>query len=475
MSRGSREFIAPDLPRRSRAAVVGRVCVALLSAVVLAATGYGWANYGDLPWELSTSSATDGATADGATDILLVGLDSRTDAQGRPLPDRVLRELGAGQNPASLTDTLILVHVPENGSRATAFSIPRDTYTTIPGHGEHKINSAYGRGKAAAAASLGALDGPERERRAADAGRALVTESVERLTGSQIDHYAEVNLFGFAQLTDAVGGVPVCLRRPAHDPLSGADFAAGHQRLQGAEALKFVRQRHGLPRGDLDRMVRQQAFLAGLVRTATSGGLLSQPGELRELIEAARASVVLDREWDVLTFAQRMRGIAAGDVEFSTIPIRDAAYDTRDGQAVRVDPIEVARAVQGAAHGRPAPVAAEGWEETGVPEEPDLSGDAGERTAASATGESADSSATWSSTSAEQGSAEPSATRTTAADTTGTSSSSWSTSVATSEQSRSRVTATGTTPDSGSAESESAAEAPVAPEPMAANGVHCIN
>ncbi|MCX2733146.1 LCP family protein [Saccharopolyspora sp. NFXS83] len=478
MSRERREFAAPDVPYRSRAATGAKIAVALLSATVLAVAGYGWANYGDLQWALSTSAATDGATADGATDILLVGLDSRTDAQGRPLPEDVLRKLKAGQNPASLTDTLILVHVPENGRRATAFSLPRDTFATIPGHGQHKINSAYGRGKAAAAANLGGLDAQERERRSADAGRSLVTETVQRLTGTQIDHYAEVNLLGFARLTEAVGGVPVCLKRPVRDSYSGAAFAAGHQRISGADALAFVRQRHGLPRGDLDRMVRQQAFLAGLVDTATSGGLLSQPARLRELVDSARQSVVLDRNWDVLTFAQRMQGIAGGDVEFATIPIRDANYDTPDGEAVRVDPAEVSRIVQGAADGRPVPRQAGETGEQSTGERPDPStgdGAAQSTGTASSPRSTRDDESTRSSSSADEPTGSTRSSRSSESETTTRSSTTRSstsesstTRSSTSESSTSRSTARTTT-------SEPPVEQPIAPDPITADGVNCIN
>ncbi len=464
LGRESRAFDAPRLPHRSRASTVARVGAALLSAAVLAVTGYGWANYGDLRWALSTSAATEGATADGATDILLVGLDSRTDAQGRPLPDDVLRRLGAGRNPASLTDTLILVHVPEDGSRATAFSIPRDTYTTIPGHGEHKINSAYGRGKAAAAARLVGLDPAERERRSADAGRSLVTDSVQRLTGVQVDHYAEVNLLGFARLTEAVGGVPVCLKRPVRDSYSGAEFAAGHQRIAGAKALAFVRQRHGLPRGDLDRMVRQQAFLAGLVRTATSGGVLAQPARLSELIDSARQSIVLDRAWDVLTFAQRMQGLTAGAVEFSTIPIRDANFDTRDGQAVRVDPVEVGRAVQGAAHGRPVPRQAD---PTGARSTGERTAETGRSTSTRSTREADETGASTSSPRTSTTRTSRSSEETTSPSSATRSSSTRSTTSETTRTSEPTTSRTGT--------SAPRQEQPIAPEPLTADGINCIN
>src|SRR5699024_3684476 len=107
-------------------------------------------------------------------------------------------------------------------------------------------------------------------------------------------HYAEVNLLGFARITPALGGVPVCLRQPVNDPMSGANFEAGPQRLAGPEALAFVRQRHGLPRGDLDRVVRQQAFLAGLARSGLSSDLLTNPDRLRTVMDSVQSSLVLD-------------------------------------------------------------------------------------------------------------------------------------------------------------------------------------
>ncbi|MFD0920406.1 LCP family protein [Saccharopolyspora rosea] len=352
---GGRSHFRPRSPRRPGRAThdssgtSARAVLALLSALVLVVSGYAWSHYRQLLNGLETSDVTDGAGADGATDILLVGMDSRTDAHGNPLPDDVLRELHAGANDAALTDSLILLHIPNDGSGAVGFSFPRDTYTTIPGEGRHKINSAYGRGKQRARDQLlaqGVTDPAALERRSADAGRKLLVRTVEQLTGASVDHYAEVNLLGFARITEAVGGVPVCLKAPARDDYSGADFHAGPQTVSGADALAFVRQRHGLPRGDLDRVVRQQAFLAGLARSALSTGVLANPSRLQSLIGSVQESIVLDRGWDVMAFAERMRNVAAGALRFTTIPIEDPAYDTpADGQAVLVDPSAVRAAV----------------------------------------------------------------------------------------------------------------------------------
>ncbi|GAB3556062.1 LCP family protein [Actinopolyspora lacussalsi] len=328
-----------------------------MSVAVFVLSGYAWLILNDLDGRLNTSDVTSKADADGSMDILLVGKDSRTDANGNPLPDDLLRRLRAGDNEAELTDTLILLHIPRDRSRAVAYSIPRDTYVSMPdGYGKHKINSAFGRAKTQAADELrseGVSDSAELERRSAEAGRELLVDTVTDLTGVGIDHYAEVNLLGFYRLTKAVGGVEVCLKNAVDDPYSGADFPAGRQTISGGDALAFVRQRHGLPRGDLDRVVRQQAFIAGLARSMLSSGTLSNPARLDRLFSSIERSVVLDSGWDVLGFAQRMHGLAGGNITFDTIPVQDPAYDTPDGLAVEVDPDEVRETIQRVNDGRP--------------------------------------------------------------------------------------------------------------------------
>ncbi|WP_245976352.1 LCP family protein [Amycolatopsis palatopharyngis] len=322
----------------------------MASTVVLLVTGYAWVSLDDLNTGLSTSDVTAGGNPDGSVDILLVGRDSRTDTQGNPLPADTLARLRAGDNEADLTDTMILLHIPQDRSEAVAYSLPRDSYVSIPdGHGKHKINSAFGRGKAEAAESLqaeGVNDPAEMQRRSSDAGRRLLVRTVEDLSGVGIDRYAEVNLLGFFQITQSVGGVEVCLNKPVDDERSGADFPAGRQTISGADALSFVRQRYGLPRGDLDRVVRQQAFLAGLARSMLSTGVLTNPGKLADLVDSIQQAVVLSDGWDVLTFAQQLQGMAAGNIRFDTIPVDDPEYDTPDGQAVRVDPDRVADTIQ---------------------------------------------------------------------------------------------------------------------------------
>ena len=150
-------------------------------------------------------------------------------------------------------------------------------------------------------------------------------------------------------ITDALGGVDVCLKDAVYEPLSGADFPAGWQRLDGPQALSFVRQRHDLPRGDLDRVVRQQVVMASLAHQVISGKTLSSPATLNRLQDAVQRSVVLSDGWDIMSFVDQLQKLAAGSVAFATIPVLDEAGWSDDGMqsVVRVDPDQVKEWVAG--------------------------------------------------------------------------------------------------------------------------------
>jgi hypothetical protein len=141
--------------------------------------------------------------------------------------------------------------------------------------------------------------------------------------------------------------VQVCLKAPVHDSKSGANFPAGVQSLQGAQALAFVRQRYGLPNSDLDRIKRQQVFMASMAHEVLSAGVLTDKTKLDSLIGAIQKSITLDQGWDVLSFAQQLQGMSAGQIEFQTIPIVNITYLTQsDGDAVEVNPAAVQQFVQ---------------------------------------------------------------------------------------------------------------------------------
>jgi LCP family protein required for cell wall assembly len=340
-ARSRRHPVAAPRRRPHHGLHLVKLTLAVVSALVFGLTGYGWNSFQDLHQGLSTADVIGAAKPDKATDILLVGLDSRTDAHDNPLPRQVLAQLRAGDNEGELTDTMILVRIPNDGRRVVAISLPRDLYVELPdGYGKHKLNSAFTRAKSATAERLTAqgVDPATVRTESIAAGRKALLQAVKDLTGVGIDHYAEVNLLGFALLTDAVGGVPVCLRAPVHDRFSGANFKAGVQLISGPDALAFVRQRHGLPRGDLDRIVRQQAYLASLANKILTAGTLANPSRVRQLINAAQQSLVLDENFDVLDFAARMQGLTAGNVVFETVPVLGDGESESDGSVLKIDP-----------------------------------------------------------------------------------------------------------------------------------------
>ncbi|BBG04440.1 MULTISPECIES: LCP family protein [Pseudonocardia] len=369
-SRPARRGRPADRPEPARPSAGRRwlhrfqIGVASMSVLTLLLTGAVWTLYRDVTGGITTTNVIFGGSTGGEQNILLVGVDSRTDAQGDPLPDEVLAELRSGAEDGVLnSDTIIVVHVPADGGGATAFSVPRDSEVRIQGLGRNKINAAYPQTKAQAAARLvaeGVADPKRIDEESSQAGRQALIGAVQDLTGLGIDHYAEVNLLGFYNLTQAIGGVEVCLKAPARDAFSGIDLPAGPQTISGADALAFVRQRHGLAGGDLSRITRQQVFLAAVANKVLSSGTLADPTKLTALIDVVHKSVVIDSGWDILGFAEEASQIAAGQMDFLTIP-NGGPKNTGSGDVLVVDPREVQEFVdrhttpQPAAEPEPAP------------------------------------------------------------------------------------------------------------------------
>jgi LCP family protein required for cell wall assembly len=334
-----------------------RVIAVAVALAIVVGTGVAWGKIRSFESGINhfSSVALGEGGEDGAIDILLVGLDSRTDAHGNPLSQEELATLRAGDDVSTNTDTIILVRIPNNGKSATAISIPRDSYVEAPGVGKMKINGVYGSvhlEKLKQLVEQQGVDPAEAEPQAAEAGREALIKTVANLTGVTVDHYAEIGLLGFALITDALGGVNVCLKDAVYEPLSGADFPAGWQKLDGPQALSFVRQRHDLPRGDLDRVTRQQAVMASLAHEVISSKTLSSPATLNRLQDAVQRSVVLSEGWDIMEFVEQLQKLAAGSVAFATIPILEEAGWSDDGMqsVVRVDQSQVKEWVAGLLH-----------------------------------------------------------------------------------------------------------------------------
>ncbi|HKI42273.1 MAG: LCP family protein [Mycobacterium sp.] len=325
----------------------GFMALVSVGAVLLTAAGY-YVAHGALGG-ITVSDALrpeDPRSSGNNMNILLIGLDSRKDQDGNDLPWSILKHLHAGDSDDGgyNTNTLILVHVGAD-DKVVAFSIPRDDWVPfngVPGYNHIKIKEAYGLTKQYVAQKLvneGVSDQKELETKGREAARAATLRAVRSLTGVPIDYFAEVNLAGFYDMAQSLGGVEVCLNHPVYDSYSGADFPAGRQRLDAAQALAFVRQRHGLENGDLDRTHRQQAFLSSVMQELQDAGTFTNLDKLKSLMAVARKDLVLSAGWDD-ELIQRLGALAGGDLEFRTLPV--VRYDNIDGQDVNiVDPAAI--------------------------------------------------------------------------------------------------------------------------------------
>ncbi|WP_413451077.1 LCP family protein [Georgenia phoenicis] len=288
--------------RRRRGRVVAAVVVVLLVLVLAWPVGLLlWAN-----GRINHVSALSGAANTPGTTYLLAGSDSRADGAS---PDGT-----EGQR----SDTIMLLHKPESGPAALV-SLPRDTYTEIPGHGPAKLNAAY------------SLGGPE-----------LLVESVEGLTGLTVDHYVEVGMAGVRDVVDAVGGIELCLDYDVNDWRSTLVWEAGCHQADGETALAFARMRYSDPEGDIGRTERQRQIVASIISTISQPSTLLDPRGHVELIGSALDALAVDDDTGIVDLgrmALAFRSATGPDGLIGPPPI--ASFDYRPGNVgstVLLDP-----------------------------------------------------------------------------------------------------------------------------------------
>ncbi|GAA2927134.1 hypothetical protein GCM10020221_23860 [Streptomyces thioluteus] len=291
-----------------------------LALLLLLVLGAGWIVL-ELNGNISTFDA-DGIARDrpGAAagqNVLVIGSDSRAGGN---------RALGGGTGDVGRSDTAFLLHVYEDGAHATAVSIPRDTLLEIPPCRlpDGGWTSTRSRAMFNSAFTVGGT--PE-------GNPACTQNTVEKLTGLRVDHTVVVDFAGFSAMTDAVGGVEVCLpqdvRQGDLDPNRGSPgeviFHKGRQTVSGRKALDYVRVRHGIGDGsDIGRIRRQQAFIASMIKKVRSQGL--NPTTLLPLADAATKSLTVDPGLGsvdrLLSFAMSFKNIDLHDITFVTMPWR---------------------------------------------------------------------------------------------------------------------------------------------------------
>lgn len=255
-----------------------------------------------------------------AENYLLIGSDTRAG-----------RNSGYGNVDGARSDTTIIAHLSADGKHATLVSIPRDAWVDIPRCKQtdgtwsqpttDMFNSAFATG-----------------------GPTCTILTVQALTGIKITHYAQVDFVGFKNMVNALGGVDVYSPEDVNDSDSGLRLHKGKQEISGDQALAYVRARYALGDGsDLDRIERQQRFMAAMIGEAGDRKILTNPGRLKSFMDAATGSVTVDKDTslrDLYGLAKRLRGLDPNRVSFYTAPIANRDYTPPgqiDGGRVKLD------------------------------------------------------------------------------------------------------------------------------------------
>ena len=252
-----------------------------LLVVALLASGAGYAAY--QYWKLEDDlqrRIPEVVEAEEGTpfNILLVGSDSRDG-----LTEQEQLDFGADDEgvEGERADTLILAHIDPAENHVTMVQFPRDLYVPLATGEEDKINAAL------------------------ETGQGALVKTVEELTGLEINRYAQVNIAGFREVVDAIGGVKICITEPIpFDKQTGIEVTQEEINesplieFDGERALRFVRSRN-FPDGDFGRIRNQQRFLSAAISKVTSVGTLLSPGRIGKLMAAARKNVQIDEDTDL--------------------------------------------------------------------------------------------------------------------------------------------------------------------------------
>ncbi|THA66135.1 LytR family transcriptional regulator [Streptomyces sp. A0958] len=301
------------------------------SFVVLVAAGAGWWLYKKLDGNIRTDTSAAAelkayekerpvSVVHDAENILLIGSDSRAGDN---------REYGRDDGGSQRSDTTILLHLAANRKSATAMSIPRDLMVDIPAC--HKADKTASKPQFAQfnwAFEMG--------------GTACTVRTVETMTGIRIDHHMVVDFNGFKDMVNAVDGVDICLKEPIDDSDAHLKLPAGRHKLNGEQALGYVRARKSLGNGsDTDRMDRQQQFLGALVNKVQSNGVLLNPTRLYPVLDAATKALTTDPGLaslkDLYDLVRGMRDVPTDKVQFLTVPRQPYHLNANRDELVQPD------------------------------------------------------------------------------------------------------------------------------------------
>jgi LCP family protein required for cell wall assembly len=319
--------------RRRVAVLVGVLAVAMVlgAGIWIAATYFGFEN------GIRRSQAlSGGAGLDQDVNVLLMGLDSRLDENGKPLSQEEYDALhsGSAEDGGYNSNVLMVLHVPKDGSQATIISIPRDDYVDLAGAPDGvkqgKVKQAYGYAMDQSMRDLSANPGGKSQdeiyQQARDAGRAAEIKTVENFLNIKIDHFVEVTMAAFLSVAKAVAPITVCLQEATKDSYSGADFKAGVQQIDAQQAVAFVRQRRdtsgsGVDLTDLDRARRQQAFISSLATQLKQRGTITDVGKITGILDALKGKMAVDQGLNLIDFGFKAKQLSENKTKFVTLPI----------------------------------------------------------------------------------------------------------------------------------------------------------
>ena len=165
----------------------------------------------------------------------------------------------------------------------------------------------------------------------------MLIRVVQAFTGMKIDHYAEVNLLGFYLLSNAIGGVPVCLNAAVDDPGPAPTSRPARRRSRAPRRWPSSGNGTACRRATSTGCAGSRRSWPGAADKILSVGTLTNPTKLNDLIDAVDRSVVFDKGFSVLTFAEQITNLSSGNINFETLPTTGPESST-DKDALATDP-----------------------------------------------------------------------------------------------------------------------------------------
>ena len=244
---------------------------------------------------------------DGSMNILMLGVDhaDENETESTALDGAVSQR----------SDSMMLVHIPEDRKQIYVMSLVRDMWVDVPGYGQHKLNAAV---------ELGGIP--------------LLMQTVEGLFDTKVDHVAMIDFAGFRELSTALGGVKMTNEIPFTANDTDYFYPEGEITLEGDRALRFVRERKSFSDGDYQRVKNQRTFLMAAVNQMLSNDTLTNPTKLYNIIDKVSPYLTFDSEFDAATIVglgMQLKNVDTENLDMFTMPTAGSSTSP-DGQSIEL-------------------------------------------------------------------------------------------------------------------------------------------